>query len=207
MSALDNTKASTSGRQIAADSILYRQYRDETDLSYIMTLVDNELSEPYSIFTYRYFLHSWPTLCYMAFDGAHCFGTVVCKMDMHNDLLRGYIAMLVVEHAYRGLGVGTELVRRAIQETVAGGADEVVLEAEVTNRGALALYEGLGFLRDKRLLRYYLNGADAFRLKLMLPLSPERAAAAAAEQLASLSAGGPEHAVVASPLQPPGIAA
>ncbi len=48
---------------------------------------------------------------------------------------------------------GTELVRRAIEEIVAGGADEVVLEAEVTNRGALALYEGLGFLRDKRLLR------------------------------------------------------
>lgn len=48
---------------------------------------------------------------------------------------------------------GTELVRRAIAEIVAGGADEVVLEAEVTNRGALALYEGLGFLRDKRLLR------------------------------------------------------
>ena len=32
-------------------------------------------------------------------------------------------------------------------------ADEVVLEAEVTNKGALALYQNLGFLRDKRLLR------------------------------------------------------
>lgn len=54
----------------------------------------------------RYFLHCWPKLCFMAFDGAHCFGTVVCKMDIHGELLRGYIAMLVVEHAYRGLGVG-----------------------------------------------------------------------------------------------------
>ena len=35
----------------------------------------------------------------------------------------------------------------------AAKADEVVLEAEVTNRGALALYRNLGFLRDKRLLR------------------------------------------------------
>ncbi len=33
-----------------------------------------------------------------------------------------------------------------------------------------------------------MNGADAFRLKLMLPLSPERAAA---EQLAALSTGHP----------------
>lgn len=59
---------------------------------------------------------------------------------------------------------GTELVRRAIQEVVAGGADEVVLEAEVTNRGALALYEGLGFLRDKRLLRCGANSLSALPL-------------------------------------------
>ena len=29
------------------------QYRDERDLPTVMDLVDNELSEPYSIFTYR----------------------------------------------------------------------------------------------------------------------------------------------------------
>ena len=27
-------------------------------------------------------------------------------------------------------------------------------------------YAGLGFIRDKRLLAYYLNGKDAYRLKL-----------------------------------------
>jgi peptide alpha-N-acetyltransferase len=47
-------------------------------------------------------------------------------------------------------------------------ADEVVLEAEVTNKGALKLYENLGFIKDKRLFRYYLNGVEAFRLKLWL---------------------------------------
>ena len=36
---------------------------------------------------------------------------------------------------------------------VASEADEVVLEAEVTNTGALALYSNLGFVRDKRLAR------------------------------------------------------
>lgn len=43
------------------------------------------------------------------------------------------------------------------------GCDEVVLETEVTNKGSLALYERLGFIKDKRLCRYYLNGVDAFR--------------------------------------------
>jgi peptide alpha-N-acetyltransferase len=42
----------------------------------------------------------------------------------------------------------------------------VVLETEFTNLGALGLYQRLGFIKDKRLYRYYLNGVDAFRLKL-----------------------------------------
>jgi hypothetical protein len=48
---------------------------------------------------------------------------------------------------------------------------QVVLETEITNKGALALYETLGFIRDKRLHKYYLNGGDAFRL--VLPLTPQ----------------------------------
>lgn len=45
---------------------------------------------------------------------------------------------------------------------------KVVLETEITNKSALKLYENLGFVRDKRLFRYYLNGVDALRLKLWL---------------------------------------
>ena len=58
--------------------------------------------------TSRYFLHSWPRLCWLAFHGDRCFGVVVCKADNHKGTatLRGYIAMLVVMTAYRGLGVG-----------------------------------------------------------------------------------------------------
>jgi hypothetical protein len=47
-----------------------------------------------------------------------------------------------------------------------------VLETEVTNLGALRLYEGLGFTRDKLLAKYYLNGV----LSAMLASSLARAA-------------------------------
>ena len=49
-------------------------------------------------------------------------------------------------------------------------------ETEISNKGALNLYENLGFTRDKRLEKYYLNGGDAFRLKLRLdpPTDPEQ---------------------------------
>jgi N-alpha-acetyltransferase 30 len=62
------------------------------------------------------------------------------------------------------------------------GADEVVLETEITNEAALRLYEcnvvppliaclAFAFIRDKRLAQYYLNGNDAYKLKLSLKSS------------------------------------
>ena len=39
--------------------VMYRQYVGESDLPQIMALVQNELSEPYVIYTFRYFLHQW----------------------------------------------------------------------------------------------------------------------------------------------------
>lgn len=56
----------------------------------------------------------------------------------------------------------------SFQAMINDNADEVVLETEITNKPALKLYENLGFVRDKRLFRYYLNGVDALRLKLWL---------------------------------------
>lgn len=37
------------------------------------------------------------------------------------------------------------------------GADEVVLETEADNDKSLGLYERMGFWREKRLWRFYLN--------------------------------------------------
>lgn len=50
------------------------------------------------------------------------------------------------------------------------GSLQVVLETEYDNFAALSLYESLGFIREKRLYRFYLNGKDAFRLVLSVPL-------------------------------------
>lgn len=47
-------------------------------------------------------------------------------------------------------------------------AEEVVLETETDNVTALRFYRRLGFIKEKRMFRFYLNGKDAFRLKLPL---------------------------------------
>lgn len=51
---------------------------------------------------------------------------------------------------------------------------QVVLETEFDNIPALSLYESLGFIREKRLYRFYLNGKDAFRLVLTVPPDPDQ---------------------------------
>lgn len=43
----------------------YISYGGEHHLPLIMGLVDQELSEPYSIFTYRYFVYLWPNLTFL----------------------------------------------------------------------------------------------------------------------------------------------
>jgi peptide alpha-N-acetyltransferase len=76
--------------------------------------------------------------------------------------------MLATQESYRGQGIATKLVRMAIDAMTARDADEIVLETEVSNTASLKLYERLGFIRSKRLHRYYLNGNAAFRLVLYL---------------------------------------
>ncbi|XP_048341926.1 N-alpha-acetyltransferase 30 [Sphaerodactylus townsendi] len=150
-------------------TIRYVRYESELQMPDIMRLITKDLSEPYSIYTYRYFIHNWPQLCFLAMVGDECVGAIVCKLDMHKKMFRrGYIAMLAVDSKYRRKGIGTNLVKKAIYAMVEGDCDEVVLETEITNKSALKLYENLGFVRDKRLFRYYLNGVDALRLKLWL---------------------------------------
>ncbi|KAF8341820.1 acyl-CoA N-acyltransferase, partial [Amanita rubescens] len=168
--------------------ILYRPYNGETDLSHIMALVQSELSEPYVIYTFRYFLHQWPHLSFLAFSNdaptSEPVGVIICKQSIHRDLAnRGYIAMLSVRKEWRNRGIASTLVRNAISTMKEDGADEIVLETEYDNQPALCLYESLGFIREKRLYRFYLNGKDAFRLVLVVP--PPREAASDVSSLSS----------------------
>ena len=108
------------------------------------------------------------------FGAGYVSGTyvIVCKLEIHaahsTPTRRGYIAMLAVAASHRGQGVATALVKMAIGAMASRRADEIVLETEESNIPAMRLYERLGFLRSKKLHRYYLNGSSAYRLVLLL---------------------------------------
>lgn len=77
--------------------------------------------------------------------------------------------MLAVKQSHRGQGIAKHLITMAVEALKGKNADEIILETEVSNTVAMRLYENMGFLRSKRLNRYYLNASDAFRL--ILPLT------------------------------------
>lgn len=47
------------------EQIEYVGYESELQMGAIMALITKDLSEPYSIYTYRYFIHNWPNLCFL----------------------------------------------------------------------------------------------------------------------------------------------
>lgn len=154
---------------LAGMSIEFEIYSGESQLPSIHKLIGENLSEAYSIYVYRYFIHQWPQLCFVAKDVNKIVGVIICKLEIHrHGPLRGYIAMLAIWQEYRGRGLATRLVLLAIEAMRRQNADEISLETEVANGAAIRLYEKLGFIRYKRLHCYYLNANDAFRL--LLPL-------------------------------------
>lgn len=152
--------------------VTYHQLEPGNDEEFnaVKSIISDDLSEPYSIYVYRFFLNQWPELCYIARANNELIGVIVCKIEPHRNVrTRGYIGMLAVKKEHRGRGIAKRLVRNSIEQMMKSGCDEIMLETEVVNKPAIALYEHMGFLRSKRLYRYYMNQHDAFRL--ILPIT------------------------------------
>lgn len=43
----------------------FETFENESDLEPIIKLVERDLSEPYSIYTYRFFIYDFPRMCIM----------------------------------------------------------------------------------------------------------------------------------------------
>jgi peptide alpha-N-acetyltransferase len=107
-------------------------------------------------------------------DDTEPIASIICKQAPHRERKnRGYIGMLSVTMAWRRRGIARKLVEHAMRAMEADGVDEVcrtnlflsshqiMLETEYDNAPSLALYSALGFVREKRLHRFYSNGKDA----------------------------------------------
>lgn len=60
-----NLNSSPGRAEEESHGIRYVRYESELQMPWIMRLITKDLSEPYSIYTYRYFIHNWPQLCFL----------------------------------------------------------------------------------------------------------------------------------------------
>lgn len=129
---------------IDTKDIRYVVYNDEAQLGDIQRMAEKDLAEPYSVFTYRYFLNNWPELCLCAYidsdepcstEHGKMVGTILCKIDLEtNDdetIKKGYIGMLIVDSTLRNRGIGLKLSMMGIEKMIALGCESIVLETEV----------------------------------------------------------------------------
>jgi len=58
-------KGAKAGEEPELDYAQYVPAQEEQFLPAIRQLISKDLSEPYSIYVYRYFLYQWGDLCYM----------------------------------------------------------------------------------------------------------------------------------------------
>lgn len=122
-----------------SEDIVYVDYTDESMLGDIQRLVTRDLSEPYSVYTYRYFVQNCPRLCICAYSRSvedptnqKMIATIVCKLEGEGESMQGYMAMLAVDKDYRKKGIGKALVTMVIDRMVEDGCKEVMLETEVS---------------------------------------------------------------------------
>ena len=96
----------------------------------------------------------------------------------------GYVGVLVVDGDMQILkiatardhqreGIATELLARVSEDARALGAEKASLEVRVSNRGAIAFYEGLDFENLGRRPGYYPDREDAFIMEGPLPLGAQ----------------------------------
>jgi N-alpha-acetyltransferase 30 len=112
--------------------VRYEHARENEYVPAMKQLISKGLSEPYSIYVYRYFLYQWGDLCFLALDEDKLVGVVVSKLECHRGgPLRGYIAMLAVREECRGRGIATKLVRMAIDAMIDRNADEVSIHIDI----------------------------------------------------------------------------
>eukprot|EP00249_Psilotum_nudum_P012176 c23622_g1_i1 orf=166-885(+) len=152
------------------------------------------LPENYQMKYYLYHFLSWPQLLYVAEDyNKKIVGYVLAKLEEADIFVQrkkkkmedestechGHITSLAVLRTHRKLGLATKLMnaaQRAMQEVF--GAEYVSLHVRKSNRAAFHLYtETLGYKINDVEAKYYADGEDAYDMRKLLKVKPEKGVA------------------------------
>jgi ribosomal-protein-alanine N-acetyltransferase len=145
--------------EILAGVVQYRGYR-EGDLEALFRLDEACFMEP--------FRFSRPAM--KRFAEAKRARVVIAEVDgelagfciLHIELQVGYVVTLDVADAWRGRGLGRELMSRVEAEAREAGCEAVVLHVFVGNVKAIGFYDNVGFEALGKDAGFYGDGVDAW---------------------------------------------
>jgi ribosomal-protein-alanine N-acetyltransferase len=119
------------------------------------------------------FAQPWPYRAFERFLGQPSFlvadtgevvGYVVADDVPNHGRPLGHIKDIAVDPTFRGQGIGTTLLERALDVLRERRVGSVKLEVRESNQRALSLYRRYGFVHRKTSPGYYANGEDALVL-------------------------------------------
>jgi len=133
------------------------------------------LPEHYSDYFYYEILKDFPDTFLIAEMGSRVAGYIMCRMEYGLSMTKrfglakkGHIISVAVLKEHRNKGVGTKLIREALEQVKSENGKECYLEVRITNEGAIELYKRIGFKVVSTLHGYYKDGESAFTMALSL---------------------------------------
>lgn len=134
------------------------------DLPAVLSIERRSFPAPWSLAMFVLEVSKPSGVCIAAVAGDEIIGYLVCSR--YADVF--HLMNVAVDPDLRRLGVAARMVERMLDE--AGRDERYTLEVRVSNHGAIAMYEKLGFRRAGRRRRYYSdNGEDAMIMWLGEP--------------------------------------
>jgi ribosomal-protein-alanine N-acetyltransferase len=98
---------------------------------------------------------------WMAEEDGQMAGFAIVEWNREPDEMTAYIQTIEVAPERRGFGVGHELLGRIESSARLAGARRIWLHVEVSNAGAIRLYEAHGYRCEGREENYYPRGRSA----------------------------------------------
>jgi ribosomal-protein-alanine N-acetyltransferase len=126
------------------------------DLPGVLSIERRSFPAPWSLAMFVLEVSKPSGVCLAATVGDEIVGYLVCSR--YADVL--HLMNVAVDPERRRRGIAAQMIERMLRE--AGREQRYTLEVRVSNHGAIAMYERLGFKRAGRRRRYYSdNGEDA----------------------------------------------
>ena len=153
-----------------------RQFKED-DLDQVININRKSLPENYDRMFFVELYRRFPKLFMVAEVNGRVIGYALCRMELGFPDLgsfgflgkRGHIVSIAVLEEHRRMGIGTGLMKQVMKAMGEHGIGECYLEVRVSNKGAIQMYEKLGFVTSKRAPGYYKDGEDAFVMSRKLP--------------------------------------